>query len=155
MIRTVSPHPYTNQRVVALARGPIVYCVEDVDQPWVQDHFKVCLAPRPTYSPPKNRHLISQQSVIFDTKAPRMEVTCETQPSEPNTATTNDYIAIVVENGGRFLHLSPWNGTLAAANNDPFAYGESGRRETLRFIPYFYRANRGGKGQMRVGLRAA
>jgi hypothetical protein len=25
---------------VALVRGPIVYCVEDVDNPWVQDHFK-------------------------------------------------------------------------------------------------------------------
>ena len=156
-IRTVSPHPYTNQRVVALARGPIIYCVEDVDQPWVQDHFKVCLTPpsHPFQNPLGSCHLISQQSVIFDTKAPCMEATCEMQPNEPNTAKTNVYIAIVVENGGRFLHLSPWNGTLAAANNDPFAYDESGRRETLRFIPYFYRANRGGKGQMRVGLRVA
>src|SRR5947199_10028173 len=53
MIRTLSPHPYTNQRIVALARGPMIYCVEDVDHPWVQDHFKVCLTPRPTHS--KNR----------------------------------------------------------------------------------------------------
>lgn len=95
------------------------------------------------------------QSVIFDTNAPRMEVSCKTQPSEPNRAKTDEYIAIVVENGAKFLDLSPWNGTLTAASNDTFAHGKSGRRETLRFIPYFYRANRGGKGQMRVGLRVA
>jgi DUF1680 family protein len=41
--RFVSPHPYTNQDIVALARGPIVYCVEDVDNPWVKDHFKSLL----------------------------------------------------------------------------------------------------------------
>jgi DUF1680 family protein len=57
-IRTISPHPYTNQRVVALTRGPIIYCIEDVDQPWVQDHFKVCLARRPTYSQKKSLGII-------------------------------------------------------------------------------------------------
>jgi uncharacterized protein len=91
------------------------------------------------------------QSVIFDTNAPRMEVSCKTQLSEPNRAKTDEYIAIVVENGAKFLDLSPWNGTLTAA----FAHAKNGRRKTLRFIPYFYRANRGGKGQMRVGLRVA
>ncbi|QSZ34759.1 hypothetical protein DSL72_007617 [Monilinia vaccinii-corymbosi] len=38
--RYILPHPYTNQNIVALARGPIVYCVEDYDNPWVNDHFK-------------------------------------------------------------------------------------------------------------------
>ncbi|TGO67440.1 hypothetical protein BOTNAR_0042g00250 [Botryotinia narcissicola] len=32
--RCISPHPYTNQNIVALARGPIIYCVEDFDNPW-------------------------------------------------------------------------------------------------------------------------
>ncbi|THV53910.1 hypothetical protein BGAL_0039g00220 [Botrytis galanthina] len=32
--RFISPHPYTNQNIVALARGPIIYCVEDCDNPW-------------------------------------------------------------------------------------------------------------------------
>jgi hypothetical protein len=41
-VREIAPHPFTNLNIVALARGPIVYCVEDVDNPWVQDHFKVC-----------------------------------------------------------------------------------------------------------------
>jgi hypothetical protein len=30
---------------------------------------------------------------------------------------------------------------------------EAGRKETLRFVPYYVRANRGGRGMMRVGLR--
>lgn len=41
--RVIRPHPYSNQDIVALARGPIVYCVEDVDNLWVDDHFKVRL----------------------------------------------------------------------------------------------------------------
>ncbi|TGO88009.1 hypothetical protein BPOR_0190g00140 [Botrytis porri] len=32
--RFISPHPYTNQNIIALARGPIIYCVEDFDNPW-------------------------------------------------------------------------------------------------------------------------
>jgi DUF1680 family protein len=156
-IRTVSPHPYTNQRVVALARGPIIYCVEDADHPWVHDHFKVCLNPPACPLSKVGWKVPSDlsQSVIFDTNAPRMEVSCKKQPSEPSTAKGDEYIAIVVENGAKFLDLSSWNDTLTAASSDIFAHIKSERRETLRFIPYFYRANRGGKGQMRVGLRVA
>jgi hypothetical protein len=29
------------QPVAYVTRGPIVYCVEDVDHPWEQQHFKV------------------------------------------------------------------------------------------------------------------
>lgn len=38
--RFVAPHPHTNQRTLTLARGPIVYCVEGVDNPWEENHFK-------------------------------------------------------------------------------------------------------------------
>ncbi len=51
--RLIRPHPYTNQPVVAVARGPIVYCVEDADHEWVTDHFKVhclCLFPHHLWS---------------------------------------------------------------------------------------------------------
>jgi DUF1680 family protein len=41
--RFIRPHPFTNRNTLAVARGPIVYCVEDVDHPWVTDHFKVRL----------------------------------------------------------------------------------------------------------------
>ncbi|KAL9114092.1 MAG: hypothetical protein Q9227_001864 [Pyrenula ochraceoflavens] len=36
----ISPHPFTNQDTCTVARGPIIYCCEDADNPWVQDHFK-------------------------------------------------------------------------------------------------------------------
>lgn len=39
--RWIAPHPYTGQNTLSLARGPIIYCVEDYDNPWVVDHFKV------------------------------------------------------------------------------------------------------------------
>jgi hypothetical protein len=39
--RLIKPHPYTNQWVVSVARGPVIYSVEDVDHPWVKDYFKV------------------------------------------------------------------------------------------------------------------
>jgi hypothetical protein len=31
----------TTHGLLTLARGPVIYCVEDVDNVWVQDHFKV------------------------------------------------------------------------------------------------------------------
>lgn len=39
--RLVRPHPLAMQPVVYLTRGPIVYCVEDIDHPWEENHFKV------------------------------------------------------------------------------------------------------------------
>lgn len=39
--RIISTHPLANTQTIALARGPLVYCVEDADNPWVDDHFKV------------------------------------------------------------------------------------------------------------------
>jgi uncharacterized protein len=41
VVRELRPHPFCNQDTIALARGPIVYCLEDVDNDWVTDHFKV------------------------------------------------------------------------------------------------------------------
>ncbi|KAF4995631.1 hypothetical protein FGRMN_5023 [Fusarium graminum] len=38
--RYIAPHPYTNQRTLTLARGPLVYCMEDVDNSWEDNHFK-------------------------------------------------------------------------------------------------------------------
>jgi DUF1680 family protein len=39
--RLLSSHPLTTQNTVTIARGPVVYCVEDFDNPWVLDHFAV------------------------------------------------------------------------------------------------------------------
>ncbi|KAJ4502054.1 hypothetical protein HRR83_000001 [Exophiala dermatitidis] len=165
--RLVSPHPYTNQDILVLARGPIVYCVEDVDNPWVRDHFK---------------------SVILDASC------CSTMEeraiSDPDT--NDDYVALVVKNGAAAVFdpaavkTSP---TVTVQELDRIVYGigdkgldgvngvDGGRNgedhdgprrgpqangvafstvqliDELTFVPYYFRANRGGRGQMRVGLR--
>jgi len=38
--RYIAPHSYTNQRTLTLARGPLVYCMEDADNTWEDNHFK-------------------------------------------------------------------------------------------------------------------
>ncbi|KAG5743522.1 hypothetical protein H9Q70_013766 [Fusarium xylarioides] len=38
--RYIAPHPYTNQNTLTLARGPLVYCIEDADNAWEDNHFK-------------------------------------------------------------------------------------------------------------------
>jgi uncharacterized protein len=38
--RWVAPPIQTGQDIVALARGPVIYCVEDFDNDWAQEHFK-------------------------------------------------------------------------------------------------------------------
>jgi DUF1680 family protein len=65
--------------------------------------------------------------------------------SEPDS-----YIAIVAENGSKGeLDTSAWDGQIAAEPKDEVSKDS----KNLTFIPYYLRANRGGKGQMRVGLR--
>ncbi|GME60313.1 Six-hairpin glycosidase-like protein [Neofusicoccum parvum] len=120
--RIIRPHPYTNQDIVALARGPIVYCVEDVDNPWDDDHFK---------------------SLIFD-PASKITETLETDP------TTNEkYVSLTAHDGVSFLK-TPDHLAMPEASSTAEA-GQPGK--TLKFVPYYFRANRGGKGHMRVGLR--
>ena len=41
--RWIAPPTMTGQDIVALMRGPVVYCVEDFDNEWVQDHFKASI----------------------------------------------------------------------------------------------------------------
>lgn len=39
--RWIAQSHLTQQSTISLARGPVIYCVEDVDNTWVIDHFKV------------------------------------------------------------------------------------------------------------------
>ncbi|RSL42247.1 hypothetical protein CEP53_012300 [Fusarium sp. AF-6] len=113
--RYLSPHPYTNQRTLTLARGPIVYCVEDADNPWEANHFK---------------------DVFLRTDSKGVEKTVTDEK------TGEEYVA---------LQSKYWKqsiSTLASLKVD----GDSTAPRDLVFVPYYFRANRGGKGQMRVGL---
>lgn len=122
--RYVAPHPYTNQDIVALARGPLIYCVEDFDNPWVEDHFKtLVLDPAGAVT----------ESVLSDDE---LGESC---------------IALTAHNAASFLTVENSLGPFVSA-------GESSLKdkpavEQLKFIPYYVRDNRGGKGHMRVGIR--
>src|SRR5690242_20416413 len=50
------------------------------------------------------------QSVVFDPKAPRVSQINKAGETDGEP----DYVAILVENGARFLDLSPWEGKVAA-----------------------------------------
>ncbi|KAI5459575.1 hypothetical protein BGZ63DRAFT_425555 [Mariannaea sp. PMI_226] len=113
--RYLSPHRYTNQRTLSLARGPIVYCVEDSDNSWEANHFKDIL--------------ITTDSSV-------------SEESRKDEKTGEEYIA---------LHSVCWESS--PTNHAAFsAPGDATKSRDLTFVPYYFRANRGGKGHMRVGL---
>ncbi|OTA70433.1 glycoside hydrolase family 127 protein [Hypoxylon sp. EC38] len=124
--RFISPHPYTNQNTLTLARGPLIYCVEDVDNAWEQDHFR-------------NVGIKSDSEV--------------TESDEEIDQIGERYIA---------LRSVGW---IRKIDDRAESEGESGvepgsslpqtvlvEQKDLTFIPYYLRANRGGRGHMRVGL---
>ncbi|KAI0973871.1 hypothetical protein F4678DRAFT_389322 [Xylaria arbuscula] len=122
--RYISPHPYTNQHTLTLARGPLVYCVEDYDNPWEQDHFR------------------------------NVGISIGTPVSEENR--------VINEMGERYVGLRAagwvrqighWSHTkLGLEPGFSVETGMPKEAQELIFIPYYLRANRGGKGHMRVAL---
>ncbi|OAP56874.1 hypothetical protein AYL99_08986 [Fonsecaea erecta] len=126
--RLVAPHPYTNQDTLALTRGPIVYCIEDFDNPWVEDHFK---------------------SVQLD---PECVVQDEAVTDE---ATGETYVALVVKEGASLLQVQNIDAhpTLGAEELHSVEKSDDKVIKELKFVPYYFRANRGGRGHARVGLR--
>lgn len=122
--RFISPHPYTNQNTLTLARGPLIYCVEDVDNPWELDHFR-------------NVGIRSDSQV--------------TEKDEAIDQIGESYIAL--RSVGWIRKVDD------RAESEPGLEPGSSLPQTavaeekeLTFIPYYLRANRGGKGHMRVGL---
>ncbi|OPB43334.1 hypothetical protein A0O28_0105250 [Trichoderma guizhouense] len=121
--RFITPHPYTNQDIVALARGPLIYCLEDFDNPWVEDHFK---------------------SLVLDPAGNiTEEVASDSELGEPCVTLTahNSAFLRVEESLGPLVPLGK-----ATVKERPDV-------QQLKFIPYCLRDNRGGKGHMRVGIR--
>lgn len=115
----ISPNPLTGQNTLSVMRGPIVYCVEDVDNPWVKDHFRGTV-------------MLIEETIF-------VENYCQ------DSTLDEVYVGITAEKAGYQLALEG-GGTL---RGDRFVEGEA---RDLVFIPYYFRANRAGKGQMRVGL---
>jgi DUF1680 family protein len=121
--RYISPHPYTNQDIIALARGPLVYCLEDVDNPWVDDHFKALL--------------LDPVGAVEETHVSAEEMV------EP-------YIRLTVQNGISFLSVD--DKLLPHIPAGSISQKPKDEVEKLVFIPYALRDNRGGRGMMRVGI---
>lgn len=122
MTRFVSPHPYSNQDVVALARGPLVYCVEDADNPWEENHFK---------------------DLALDTS-------CTVTEAVERPAFGEEYISLTAHNAA-FRQVVKKSGPQLQL--DDVAWEPETRAKELKFVPYYLRDNRGGKGHMRVGLK--
>lgn len=130
--RILRPHPFTNQRIAVLARGPLIYCIEDVDHPWVTDHFKsLVLAPGVTQE--------NQLNSLYS------------EEEKADLPLGETYIGITLKNGGSLIPQESLMPSLEATSLQTLVHDES---VDLHFIPYFARANRGGaKHQMRVGIR--
>lgn len=130
--RILRPHPFTNQRIAVFARGPLIYCIEDVDHPWVTDHFKsLVLAPAVAKENQLSDFIIEEEK----TDLPLDE----------------KYIGITLKKGGILIPEESLSPALEVKGLEALVKHEG---VDLHFIPYFARANRGGvKHQMRVGIR--
>ena len=131
--RLLSPPRHSNQDVIAVARGPLIYCVEDVD-----NHFV-----------PANSRFAHFRDVRFDSGLPLTEQVVTDQ------ATGERYFEIRGKKAAILLAEDKvgQGGQWPARTVDGKAEKVGGREE-LAFVPFYFRANRGGKGMMRVALRA-
>lgn len=123
--RWIEPHPYTSTNTVFLARGPVIYCAEDAHNPWETNHFK---------------------DVVV---RPGSNVTEEKRTWKPTGET---YIALRTQAWTR--SMKAWEGSVGAGC-DParnVAEVELVDEREMVYVPYYFRANSGGKGHMRVGM---
>jgi len=102
-----------------------VYCAEDFDNTWVEDHFK----------------------------SVSLSATCKISERKVTEQTTGDYyVGLTVEGASRLkarqISGLPW----FEESSDNADSGQS-ETENLHLVPYYFRANRGGRGQMRVGFK--
>lgn len=126
--RFVSPHPYTNQNTLTLCRGPLVYCVEDADNSWVDDHFK--------------NTVVSSRCAV-------------TEERKTISGTDHAYIGLKAAGQQRdmtYFRCQTTEGSDPGIAVVPDTTHMLGPPHQLVFVPYYLRANRGGKGHMRVGL---
>lgn len=121
--RIVAAHPYTGQDIVALARGAVIYCVEDFDNSWVDDHFK---------------------SLVFDPAG----IISEEAASDIDLG--QSYIALTAHNAASLLDVNAHVGPFTSVDQRTEKKLDINQ---LHFVPYCLRDNRGGKGHMRVGIR--
>ncbi|CAN8097447.1 unnamed protein product [Discula destructiva] len=131
--RLLRPHPFTLQRIAVLARGPLVYCLEDVDHPWATDHFKsLVLAPAVAQAGAElHKHVVESEKTDLPLEEP--------------------YVGITLTKGGIRIPQEELEPALEGKSLESLV--KEREAVDLHFVPYWARANRGGKRQMRVGVR--
>ncbi|KAH9900199.1 glycoside hydrolase family 127 protein [Xylariomycetidae sp. FL2044] len=132
--RFIAPHPYTNQNTLALARGPLVYCVEDFDNPWELDHFQNVGISAGTE--------VTEEEKVVDGLGERY--------IELRAA---GWIRKLDQLDRQTPGVAPcFPAGVAVAAATQAATEVQQHQQELVFVPYYLRANRGGRGHMRVGL---
>ncbi len=132
--RLLYSHPDSGPSRVSLAYGPLIYCIEDIDNPWIDD------------LPEREQHF---KHLCFDLPADPSQISVLGQDSD-------GIIKLRVAAAGYTLKVEDARGFASAFEQDkqPGFYEEAGQGHDLVFIPYFYRCNRKGtKGRMRTSLR--
>ena len=90
---------------------------------------------------------MSSQTLLFDTSASISETT------KTDDETGETYVMLTASGSFAFLDLSSGPKPYPGLDCDP-ADAQTGQTvDQLHFVPYYYRANRKGRGHMRVGLR--
>ncbi|KAJ9652012.1 hypothetical protein H2198_008754 [Neophaeococcomyces mojaviensis] len=151
--RLIQPHPYaTNSDTLTLARGPIIYCVEDVDNAWVTDHFKSTQLDPNCLNSVHETNIKDEQTEEGYTGLTVRNAACtvnmrrleQKMHGMPFVEVDRDSVQGEMING----HVNGINGT----DNEQIE-AEYTVIEDLKFVPFYFRANRGGRGHCRVGLR--
>jgi DUF1680 family protein len=124
--RYIASHPYTNGRTLTLTRGPIVYCMEDADNDWETNHFKDVGV--------KTDSAVHEERRVING--------------------AEEYIALKTDCWQRTLATGVPKAFGDGPGTDPSIERFDIKQEAM-FVPYYLRANRGGRGHMRVGLLEA
>jgi hypothetical protein len=69
-----------------------------------------------------------------------------------DSKTGETYVAISAKGAGSLLDIESYHAKPSTPASSTRDHTKEGKK-TLNFIPFYFRANRGGKGHMRVGLR--
>ncbi|RYP78841.1 hypothetical protein DL771_000226 [Monosporascus sp. 5C6A] len=156
--RHLAPHPRTGQRTLALARGPLIYCAEDADNPWVlapggPAHFRgVAVSPA---SPVQEARRTLRVRPGFRARWDEAARAYREDGDAEEDGEEEGYVELRSEAWVR--DMTAWEGKRAGAApglavDEGDGEGWEDRKREVVFIPYYLRANRGGEGHMRVGL---
>ncbi|OAL55112.1 DUF1680-domain-containing protein [Pyrenochaeta sp. DS3sAY3a] len=130
--RLITSHPLSNQRTLTIARGPLVYCVEDFDNDWVTDHFV---------------------STYLDPQCVAKQALAEEKIVDENLL-KEEYVAITANKAAYKVDMKAFKADAYVETEElNHAIKTASVIEKLKFVPYYFRANRGGRGMARVGLQ--